>query len=238
MPWRIAPDDVVPEAGRELAAIFGESLRTVVVYGSAADPRFRPDRSDVNLAAVVESLEFAQLRLVAQWWARWRRHRVAAPLLLSASDLERSRDVFPLELLDLQARHRTLAGAELFTGLTFTPESVRAECEREAKGKLLRLRGLYVELAGSARALRALMLDSRKTFLQVLRGLLYLRAEPWSGNGQTVLRAFEGHFACKLPILAALSEPLLDGPVEERFGEYLAEVQRLAAIADREGQAP
>jgi len=238
MPWRIAADDVVPEAGRELAAVFGESLRTLVVYGSAAGPGFRADHSDVNLAAVVEPLEFAQLRLVAQWWARWRRHGMAAPLLLSASDLERSRDVFPLELLDLQARHRTLAGAELFTGLTFTPESVRAECEREAKGKLVRLRGLYLELAGSARALRALMLDSRKTFLHVLRGLLYLRAEPWGGDGRVVVTAFEHHFACKLPILAALTAPFLDGPVEERFGEYLAEVELLATIADREAQAP
>lgn len=238
MPWRIAPETIVPDAAHELAALFGTALRTLVVYGSAAGPGFRPEHSDVNLAAVVEPLEFAQLQGVAQWWARWRRHRVAAPLLLSATDLERSRDVFPLELLDLQARHRTLAGAELFTGLTFTPESVRAECEREAKGKLVRLRALYLELAGSARALRALMLDSRKTFLHVLRGLLYLRGEPWGGDGQAVVKAFEHHFACTLPVLAMLVGPLADGPVEQRFGEYVGEVERLAAIADREAQAP
>ena len=83
MPWRIAPEKIVPEAARELAALFGSALRTLVVYGSAAGSGFRPEHSDVNLAAVVEPLEFAQLQRVAQWWARWRRHRVAAPLLLS-----------------------------------------------------------------------------------------------------------------------------------------------------------
>ena len=87
--------------------------------------------------------------------------------------------MFPLELLDLRQRHRTLAGAELFAAVAVDRECVRAECEREAKGKLLRLRALYVELAGSTRELHALMLDSRKSFLHVMRGLLFLVGEPW-----------------------------------------------------------
>jgi len=234
MPWRLKAEEIVPQAARELAALFGEALRTVVVYGSAAGPGFDPRRSDVNLCAVAEPLEFTQVARVAQWWSRWRRQRVAAPLLLSATDLERSLDVFPLEFLDLQARHRTLAGDELFAALRFAPESVRAECEREAKGKLLRLRGLYLELAGSGRDLRALMLDSRKTFLHVLRGLLYLRGETWQGDGKAVVAAFERHFGCRLPLLAALGES--GAGVERNFAAYLAEIEAVATIADREAQ--
>jgi hypothetical protein len=233
MAWTTDPRSVVPEASSELAATCGEALRTLVLYGSAAGSEFDPDRSDVNLAVVLDPCESLHLRRIAQWWARWRTWRLAAPLVFSTTELERSRDVFPLEFLDLRSRHRTLAGAELFADLVIEPEAVRAECEREAKGKLFRLRGLYVELSGAALELHQLMVDSRKTFLYVIRGLLYLRGEAWITSGAAAIRAFERRYACALPVLAALGDRLRGGPIDDQFGTYLDEVALLADIADR-----
>ena len=235
MPWRISPERVVTEAGAELAAVFGAALRTVVVYGSAAGADFRPDRSDVNFAAVADPLTFEHVQKAAQWYARWRGHRVAAPLLLARADLDRSLDVFPLEILDLQARHRTLAGDELFAGIVAGREAVRLECEREAKGKLVRLRALYLELAGSTREIRALMLESRKTFVQVMRGLLYLRGGAWEPNDAAVVAAFATQLARPLPVLTALASGGDVGAIEGRFADYLAEIEVLAAVADAAG---
>jgi len=152
--------------------------------------------------------------------------------MLAPSDLARSLDVFPLEMLDIQARHRTLAGDELFTGLVVGRENVRLECEREAKGKLVRLRALYLELAGSTGAIRELMLDSRKTFLHVMRGLLFLRGAPWEPREGAVVGAFARAFGRALPVLEHLANRRDPGPVEQRFGEYLAEIETLAALAD------
>jgi hypothetical protein len=237
MPRRITPARIVSEAGTELAAIFGSALRTVVVYGSAESPDFRPERSDVNLAVVAEPIAFAHLQRVAQWYARWRSERVAAPLLMNLSDLTRSLDVFPLELLDIQARHRTLAGEDLFTGIVVAPGNVRLECEREAKGKLVRLRALYLELAGSTVDIRELMLDSRKTFLHVMRGLLYLRGVAWLTREAEVVPRFAELFGHPLPILATLASQRDPGAVESRFAEYLAEIEAVAAVADTAGPA-
>jgi hypothetical protein len=232
MPRRITPERIVGAAGAELAAAFGPALRTVVLYGSAGHPEFRPERSDVNFAAVAEPLTFAHLQRVAQWYARWRGERVAAPLLLAPSDLTRSLDVFPLEMLDMQARHRTLAGDELFTGLTVGRENVRLECEREVKGKLVRLRALYLELAGSTTEIRELMLDSRKTFLHVMRGLLFLRGMPWEPREGAAVAAFARAFGRAMPVLETLATRRDPGQIEQRFGEYLAEIEALAALAD------
>jgi hypothetical protein len=233
MPWRTSLEDLVREAAAELTPLFGDALRTVVLYGSAARPGVRRARADVNLAVVADPLAFAHLQRVAQWWARWRRYRLAAPLLLSATELDRARDVFPLELLDIQAHHRTLAGAELFADVPIAAACVRAECEREARGKLVRLRELYLELAGSTRALRALMLDSRTTFLVVMRGLLHLRGAPWDPDGRAVVAAVERHYGCRLPALAAVEAAPPGTPVEQRFADYLADVETLVALADR-----
>jgi hypothetical protein len=232
MPRRITPERIVEEAGTELAAAFGPALRTVVLYGSSESPDFRPDRSDVNFAAVADPISFGHLQRVSQWYARWRPERVAAPLLLAPSDLSRSLDVFPLEMLDIQARHRTLAGDELFRDIQVQPANVRLECEREAKGKLVRLRALYLELAGSTVEIRELMLDSRKTFLHVMRGLLYLRGVGWESREAEVVPAFARQFGHDLPVFAALVGERDPGAIETRFAAYLGEIEKLAALAD------
>jgi hypothetical protein len=232
---RIDPERLAVDAGGELAAQCGEALRSLAVYGSAAGGVFDPERSDVNLALVLEPLGFTELQRVAQWWARWRRQRLAAPLMLSATDLQRSCDVFPLELLDLRARHRLLAGSDVFTTLTIPPDAVRLQCEREAKGKLLRLRALYLELTGSTRDLDDLVRDSRKTFLAVVRGLVFVREQSWQVDGRAAVEAFERLYGERLPVIASAGRPA-DGALSARFADYLAEVEILAGHADREAQ--
>src|SRR4029079_9443141 len=180
---------------------------------SAEHQDFRPERSDVNFAAVAEPLTFAHLQRVAQWYARWRGERVAAPLLLAPADLTRSLDVFPLEMLDIQARHRTLAGDDLFTGIAVARNNVRLECEREAKGKLVRLRALYLELAGSTVEIRELMIDSRKSFLHVMRGLLYMRGIAWETREREVVPAFARAFGQAMPVFEILTRPHDPGAV-------------------------
>ncbi len=224
---------MIPEAAGELAAVFGEALRTVVLYGSTVRRPHHSARSSVDLAAVAEPLTFAHLQRVAQWWARWRPSGVAAPLLFSATDLTRSRDVFPLEFLDIKAHHQTLAGDELFAQLVLSPACVRRQCEREAKGKLLRLRTLYLECCASTRNLRDLMAASHETFLLVVRGLLYLRNQPWNGDTHSTLATFARQYGCRMPVMALLAEGAAGHPIEQRFADYLAEIEALAAIADR-----
>jgi hypothetical protein len=236
MPWRIDPARIVTDAARELAALFPDDLRSLVLYGSAAGADFRPDRSDINFAVILNAVTATHLGRIAQWWYGWRARRVSVPLVMSRTDVERSLDVFPLEFLDLKARHRVLAGDDFLATLEIPPEAVRHQCEREAKGKLLRLRALYIELAGSVHDRRMLMLDSRKTFISVLRGLLHLRGVPWQGNGAAVAHAFEQAYGITLPVIASLGGAAPSDPIENQFDAYLVEVERLADVADREAR--
>jgi len=233
MQWRTAQERVIPEAAGELAGVFGDALRTLVIYGRTVRHDRRVAGAAVDFAAVAEPLTFAHLRRVAQWWARWRSRNIANPLLFSASDLQRSRDVFPLEFLDIKTNHQTLSGDDLFKQLPIRLECLRTQCEREAKGKLLRLRALYLECCGSTRELRDLMLASHETFLLVARGLLYLRDQRWSGDARAALAAFERQYGRRMPIMTALAKESEIGPIEQRFGEYLAEIETLADVADR-----
>src|SRR5439155_1414076 len=119
--------------------------------------------------------------------ARWRKKRFALPLVADREYLESARDAFPMELDDIRRQHRVLAGADPFAAVVVERAALRRQCEHEARGKLLRLRALFLDAAGRPAALEQLMVESLKSFLVVLRHLIKLRgAEEANGYGEVL----------------------------------------------------
>ena len=85
-------------------------MKAVVLFGSAAGGNYHEKHSDLNVLCLVEkagSAELEALAPVAQWWVR-KGH--PAPLIFTADELQRSAEVFAIELRDIQHRHRMLLG--------------------------------------------------------------------------------------------------------------------------------
>jgi hypothetical protein len=222
---------------REVEAALGPTLVSLALHGSAAGEDWVAGRSDVNTAIVVSRVTLGTLEALAPVFARWRRRGFAPPALFDEEYLARARDVFPMELDDIRRQHRLLAGRDVFTALRLDPAALREECEREARGKLLRLRVLFLEAAGDPAALEALVTESLKSFLIVLRHLVRLRGGPEASAYPTVLAEGE-RLLGPLPAMRALlahrdgvarrsNRALRDG-----FGAYLAEVERIVAGVD------
>src|SRR5580704_16872033 len=106
----MVPEKQIEEFVSRLRQAAGENLQSLVLYGSAATGEFHDDFSNVNLLCILRETSFAKLAAMApavEWWTRKKRH---APLVLTREELERSADVFSIELLDMQQRHRVLFG--------------------------------------------------------------------------------------------------------------------------------
>ncbi len=86
----------------------GTKLTSVILYGSAVTGDFVPASSDTNLLCVLHDTSFAQLRKLASAVESWTKQKHRAPLLMGVEELRRSADVFSIELLDMQQRHRVL----------------------------------------------------------------------------------------------------------------------------------
>jgi predicted nucleotidyltransferase len=234
------------EIGRfatQIAATLGERLVGVALYGSAAGDDFVPARSDVNVAVVVERVTTEVLEALAPIVARWRTQGFALPLLVDPDWLARARDVFPMELEDIRRQHRVIAGRDVFAALRTEPGALRAECEREARGKLLRLRAHYLEDAARPAALEALLLGSLKSFLVILRHLLTLAGTPVDGGYEAVVTAGEARLGA-LPVMHRLlahrrgREPRSTQTLRADFPGYLDEVERIVDAVDRLAPAP
>lgn len=227
-------DRVVAEA----RSAFGEELVSVVLYGSGARAGLFDDRSDLNLAIVVEEVSFALLRRLASCLPGWRKLGCASPLFVDRGFLERARDVFPMEILDIRAEHRVLHGEDAFAGLEIDFDHLRFQLEQEARGKLLRLRTLFAEVGGKPQPVRDLMVDSSKTFVILIRALLRFRRIDVPAIEPRVLDLFEEEFVLPLP---ALREVLLvragsagwERDTLDTFADYLADVEKLVDRIDR-----
>ena len=90
----------------------GENLQSVILYGSAAAGDFNPEFSNLNLLCILRDTSFARLSAIASVVEWWHRHKHPAPLVMTREELERSADVFSIELLDMQQHHRVLFGDE------------------------------------------------------------------------------------------------------------------------------
>jgi len=158
---------------QDLKRIWGDSLRSVILYGSAASgDHYRG--SDYNLLVIVDRIEPARLREAARSTRAWTRAGNPAPLLMTPDFLANSADAYPLEWLDMLDHHRVLAGDDSLTALKVSDQNLRLELERELKSAWLKLLGRYQVAAGSPAELRELMAKSSSTFITLFRGCLRL----------------------------------------------------------------
>lgn len=224
---------------QELRQLLTEDLLAVVLYGSAAGANFVPDISDLNIAIVVRALRFDVLQKLQPRMRAWRQQGLAMPLLLDQEFLSRARDVFPMEFHDIKEQHRVLWGEDVFRDLDIDPHRLRFQAEHEARGKLLRLRALFLEHADDPPRLRALMVDSIKTFFILMRNVIRLHGRGQVLTYNEVLKQFEQHcqltfprFRQLLAIRAGLQTWSTESAVD-CFRDYVMEVQKLVEVIDR-----
>jgi predicted nucleotidyltransferase len=227
-----------------LRAASGENLESVILYGSAADGEFHPDFSNVNLLCVLRETSFAALVAIApavEWWAKQKHHE---PLVLTREELERSTDVFSIELLDMQHRHRILFGADVLSGLKIPMHLHRAQLEYELREKLILLRERLLLAANDKKQLWDLMLHSLSTFTTLFRhGLIALGATPPKAKRETIKE-----LAARISFDASAFLQLLDirehkaetkqFDVADVFARYLAAVQQVTAAVDKMLESP
>ena len=217
----------------------GTNLQSVILYGSAADGEFHPDFSNVNLLCILRESSFAALTAIAPaiaWWTRQKHH---APLVLTGEELQRSTDVFSIELLDMQQRHRVLYGDDLLSGLNVPLHLHRAQLEYELREKLILLRGRLLASPDNKKHLWELMLGSLSTFTTLFRHALIALGEAPPKPKREVIHAlarripFDPFAFLKLLDIRERKAETKQSDVNEVFARYLAAVQHVTAAVDR-----
>ena len=101
-------EQVLNEFVREVQHLYGSDLVAVFLYGSAVTGEHVPGRSDINVAVLLAEVTAAALRKASGKLRGWARQGFATPVFFDVEFLRDALDVFPIELLDMQERHRML----------------------------------------------------------------------------------------------------------------------------------
>jgi hypothetical protein len=235
----MVPEKQIEEFVGRIRKAAGENLQSVILFGSAASGEFHAEFSNVNLLCIVREASYATLTAVAPavaWWTRQKHH---VPLVLTGEELERSADVFSIELLDMQQRHRVLFGTDVLAGLTVPMHFHRAQLEYELREKTILLRERLL-LAGTDKTrLWELLLASLSTFSTLFRhSLIALGEKPPDSKRETIRTLAQRIKFDPSPFVQLLD--IREHKADQKqfdaadvLARYLAAIQQVTAAVDR-----
>ena len=167
--WKPVLDELIGE----VRAVTDE-LVSAILYGSAARGEFREARSDINVLLACRRCDAEVLRAIGPSLQRaWRSQRVR-PYLVTAAEVPRIADVFPLKLLEIEDAHVVLHGPDLLASVEIDREHLRLRVEQELRNMLVRLRWDLVHSHDEPVETQRLLMQLGHRLRTVMFGVLHL----------------------------------------------------------------
>jgi len=166
------PTQIVDEFVRRTRETGGANVESIVVFGSSVAGDFHEGLSNLNMLCVLRDSSFQSLQAltpVAKWWDK---HRQPPPLCMTTGEIQRSTDVFTIELLDMKQHHRVVFGMDVLSGLQIPMDLHRVQVEYELREKLLLLRQHVLVASQDKSRLWDLLLHSVPSFSTLFRHAL------------------------------------------------------------------
>ncbi|MGB8726474.1 MAG: nucleotidyltransferase domain-containing protein [Candidatus Sulfotelmatobacter sp.] len=235
----MVPEKLINDFVSRLRTAAGANLESVILFGSAVAGDFHPELSNVNLFCVIRDSSFAALEALAPAVKWWNGQKQPPPLFMTRDEIERSTDVFTIELLDMQQHHRVLFGEDIVRGLSIPANLHRVQVEYELREKLALLRQHLLLAAGNDTRMWELLLRSVSSFTTLFRhALIVLGHDAPVGKRETVQTLAKQIGFDASGILEALD--VREGrsgrknfKVADVFSRYLGALEQATAAVDK-----
>ncbi len=232
-------DELLQGLTARLSADLGDTLVSLVLYGSAAAGDYDADCSDLNVLAVLRNVGSAELEQAYQTVDWWLRKKQPAPVLLSVDEIENGADAFAIELYDIRHAYRVLYGEDVVETIEIDASHHRHQVEHELRSRLVRLRERFLAMQKDRKALVELLSDSLPSFATLFRhAALLAGGTPHMTKLEAIREASK-----RLGIEAAPFEQIItvrngekrlaDGEITPLFEAYLREIDKAARFVDR-----
>jgi hypothetical protein len=233
-------DTKLDEFVQRLKAAAAGNLKAVILYGSAATEEFHAKHSDLNILCLVEQADAAHLEALhgaVEWWTR-RDQR--APLVFTLDELQRSADIFTIELLDMKSRHRILYGENVLAEISVPLHNHSIQVERELRTDWLRLRQAILVAPKKSKVYLEVMASSFSAFAALFRHALLALGEASAETKREAIgriAQFAGADPAGFHTILSLREGKLkerDIDAEKALNQYFAFVEAVTEKFDRQ----
>jgi len=190
------------------------------------------------LFCVLRDCSFVALQALAPVAKWWERQKQPPPLCMTRRELERSTDVFTIELLDMQQHHRVLFGEDVAQDLRISMHVHRVQVEYELREKLVLLRQQILLASGNESRLWELLQRSAPSFSTLFRHALIAVGEEAPTGRRDAVQAL----STKMKFDPSPVYQLLDIrerkteakriQVQDLAARYLAAIEKVTAAVD------
>ena len=235
----MVPEKQIDDFVGRLRAAAGANLESVILFGSAAAGDFHPEFSNVNLFCVIRDSSFVALQTLAPAVKWWESQKQPPPLFMTRDEIERSADVFTIELLDMQEHHRVLFGEDVVKTLSIPANLHRVQVEYELREKLTLLRQHLLLASGNNSRLWELLLRSVSSFATLFRHALIVLGHDAPVSRREAVHALSmkvGFDASGILQVLDVRERKSDRKqfdVADVFSRYLAALEHVTAAVDK-----
>jgi len=125
-------------------AAFGDNLRSLVLFGSAAEGKLRAT-SDVNVLVVLRTLDRTQLDAIREPIGAAQAAIDLQSMLILESELADAAEAFANKFEDIRRRHVILAGDDVVNTLTISRDALKRRVQQVLLNQTLRLRDAYAQ---------------------------------------------------------------------------------------------
>src|SRR3974377_2511397 len=227
------PDDKLQKLVDRLHFACGDELVSVVLYGSAAREDFHEQYSDVNLLVVLRQMKpgiYPGLAGALKWWSH--EEKLRPPIIMTHEELRESADVFAIEMLDIQASHKTLYGEDVVSGIVVPMNLHRVEVEHDLRTPLVRVRNHLLLTNDGDDELKLVMAKSVTSVVVLFRhALIALNENAPSGKAQVLEHAAEGFGFNDKPLRWVRALRPAAHAVDNVRGVYHAYMDAILAVA-------
>lgn len=175
------------ELKESLEQALGDDLSCLLIYGSVARGDYRDGQSDVDLMLVLKEASRPRLDAIANALRLARYAARIEAMILTAAEIPRAADVFPLLYDDIRRCHVLLSGQDPFSALVIEGKNRRLRVEQELREAQIRLRRAVVDGMGSDEALKGALYRKVKQIRGPLYALLGLHGIDGKDDLVTVL---------------------------------------------------
>jgi hypothetical protein len=161
----------------QLRSAYGQTLQSVMLYGSTVAGERIAKKSDYNVLVILDAVPLDRLAAVGAVLRSWGEAGNPPPMTFTSAEWKSSADVFPMEYADILEKHRVLYGDDATRGIAVSRSDLRLQVEQQALGKLLHLRRGAMAAGDDSKEQIALVEASLSALMVVFRGVLRLDGE-------------------------------------------------------------
>lgn len=233
------PEQIFEHFTDDYKNAFGDSLVSILLYGSAASGEYVYKKSDINFLVILNEQGIGQLNKALPLIKRWQKRKVSTPLILTAEYVSSSLDSFPIEFLIMKQNYKVIFGEDILADLKIKDKDLRLQCEREIRGKLLHLRENYLNTYGNTRLIKHLLRLSLPTFTSIFSALLHLKKVKIPSSKKDILKSTANEFGIDYSVFEKLIKLNENGiklkkeQLNQLMEQYIGEIRQLTNIIDR-----